>query len=319
MRVKEAKFLKTKRFVSFGWRNITLGLLSFGLSFQASAQEVFLSTERNGLDLPAPALELNGIRSDDRGISRTDVLSQALSERVKLNVVATKGLSQQFGDPRVGLTLENGLEFEFEAEDDFNNRWTSRFGSSVTRQDISTLGDLREIHLFHHRTYSLAKGWQGTLSEGLTMEFFAGVAQCRQMDDRRSRVLPFGGVRLTRDFGWGLLATGFSQGVDGGGALSGLYGSQLKRRFELHGSIPIVPGLSLNWECEVSFVRGIFEEEDLLRSAPVVVAGASLEYRLSPALKGSLGYAHRKLFSRPDRVHGPAGPMATATLTYQIF
>jgi hypothetical protein len=319
VRGKNSNQLKGKGFGLSLWRNptqiISVILLLIG---QASAQELTIWHEIEPTALNSGTAQATDIRSDDRGIRTTDTLSQMISEKTRVEVISVKSVSQEFGDQRVDQTVQRGVEIRFTAKDDRGDRWVTRLSSTNTRQDISQFGDRANPYLFEHRTYSLAHGWQTKLTDGLTLELFAGLAQCQQADRGRSRYRSVGGLRLHTDLGWARLAASLSQDVEGGGSLSSVYGSQLSRRAELHGSIPIVAGLSFRWDCGVSLVRGMFEEEEMVRHAPVVVASASLEFEISSMVRGSVGYTHRKMLGGRGN-HGVTGPMATAALTVQLF
>ncbi|MFH1263843.1 MAG: hypothetical protein V1495_10435 [Pseudomonadota bacterium] len=315
--------MKSQQPFSDNWRKVA-GFLQIVLLFllgagDALAQEVRLSREISPVRDNEATADPIAIRSDSRGFWTAEAESHFLTEGTRLDISATESLTRVFGDSRVNRTLESGLNVNLETRDQRNDVWSARFNSMLTQQDVTHLAFASDGHLFKQRTYSFGGGWRRMLTEGISLEFLAGFAQCHQADQKATRYLPFGGVTLTKEFGWGKVTADVSQVVEGGGSFSGLYGSQTRRQIGLNGAFALVKGLSLTWECGLAFVRGAFEEENLLRKAPMMVASALLEYELSPILRGEFGYTHRKLLGGPDRAHGYSGPMASATVTVRIF
>jgi hypothetical protein len=325
VRHQDTNKLKTKDFGRFGWRKSTHLFRLFatvciltGAGSEALAQELSLSRQLDSSDSLPRRMRVTAIQSDGRGIRTSETLSQVVYENARIYVVSVRSFSQGFGDRKVDQTVQRGVEIRIATKDDFANRWMTRLTSTNTRQDISQFGNVNSPYLFEHRTYSLSHGWQRKLAEGLTLELFAGVVQCQQADDGRSGLRSVGGLRFRSDLGRTRLMASLAQDVEGGGSFSSVYGSQLLRRVELEGTIPITAGVSVRLDCGVSMVSAAFREEEMVHQTPVVVASASLEFQFSTAVRGTVGYAHRKMLGG-DGFHGVTGPMATAALTVQLF
>lgn len=325
MKARMDKRLKHKRFCLRGKgshaHSFPVLAIICSIAFLTTNTDAQMLSLESGMNRAVSASDFSHqtkIESDDEGIRVTESFGRALSKKAKVSVRSLRSISQGFGSDLVDQTIQRGIEIRFDVKDRAANLWVTRIQSTNTQQDILRFSGLSNPYLFQHKTYQLAHGWQRELREGLAMELFAGVVQCQQADHGASRIQPVGGVRFFANVGRGYLVATLSQGVEGGGSFSSVYGSQLLRQADFAGSFPIVSGLSLQLDCEISLVRGMFEEDDLVRSAPVIVASASLKYQFSSAISGSVGYAHRRILGG-DGFHGTTGPMATAAFTAQLF
>jgi hypothetical protein len=259
------------------------------------------------------------IRSDERGIWTVDGLSLDISDRAKLSVMVADSIAKTFGEFHLARTLENGTDIHFEGRADSKNTWLTHFTASSSKQEIDRLSWTDQVNRYRNRAYSLSEGWRHQLSKGLTAEVFAGISQCNDVDQGKRAYLPFGGARLLKKFSWGEVSAVLYRGALGGGSLTSIYGTQQVKQFDLSGHVPLDNRISFNWNCGVAIANRMFGAKDVLQEAPLVSAGASIHYRIISKLWATVGYAHRKLMTKKVERNGAIGPIATASLTYNLF
>ncbi len=268
---------------------------------------------------PGLFLQSEGILSDSKGIRSVTSTSANIAQDLELDVAVSDSVFRGFGDDRVNRTVESGIELLLKREDHYHNSWLTRISSLLSRQDIDQFAREVTMDRLQHRTYSLSQGWRRQFAQGFSLELFAGVARCIQGNDSQARTFALGGIHLKKEFPFGDFSALLSHDVQGGGAYTGIYGSQLLKKVQVNGRIRLVRGVVVQFECGISVTHGAFEAQEMLRKAPVLSASASIEYQLASNLKGSVGYVHRTLIGATEAVHGFEGPMATAALSYNIF
>ena len=213
-----------------------------------------------------PADLVSRIEADRLGIRSTGTLKRALSERTTFAIEMSDAYPKRFGLDRLNHTLESHTELKFETDLATGGLWTVAARSSRTEQDIGLFGRRSEGLSYRYQAYSISNGWLGKLTENLSLEILAGLAQCRSADDGRSRLIPLGGVRLVRDFDWGEVVASVFQDAEGNGSVSGIYGSQSERRLSLEVRFALARGFTLSWDCGLLFAQVAFRTEGFMKN-----------------------------------------------------
>jgi hypothetical protein len=129
-------------------------------------------------------------------------------------------------------------------------------------------------------------------------------------------ILPLGGIRVSRRFGWGSLSALVGQDAEADSSVAGLYGSPLIRRLSLQGSVNLAQGFNLLLDCTVMRAQTAFESKGMLAQAPVISTGAGLEYAMGDNFTGSVRFSHRRIWESGGLSHGYTGPAGSLSIQY---
>lgn len=257
--------------------------------------------------------------ADEQGVRFVGELNHQLSESAQFHFSASDSAWRDFGAQQVDRAIESSMSFRLSVKDSGGTQWLTQIRSLSAHQDMDEfLPEEEDARRFEHQMYSISEGWQRNLMKGLSMEMFAGLAQCRYLDAGLSKFIPFGGVRLVRSLSWGELSASFGQGA-AGGASTGIYGSQTERRVDFGTKVDLVEGLSLLVSCGLLKADGMFAQEDLMRGAPMLLTRASLNYTIADGIKGSVGYSRRQLIKSTDLGSRAGGSSLLLALTVEKF
>ncbi len=259
----------------------------------------------------------SGVRSDPTGIWLDRNISVQLEERLHLFISRATSSGRKFGNYQMERTDESLFNFGLLAQFG-RDQLNLEIGSDLTQQDVRQFSGGGVLDRRLHRTYSLQAGWKREWRDGLDLFVRLGVARCMQKMGGESALVPLGGISLIQKLPWMEVGLSLDQDVLGGGASTGIYGSQVFRKISVAGNFPLYPFLTVLFDCSLSQADATFAEVGVLEEAPLLIASTSLEVQLGSSLKGNLGYTHRDFLGSVEEAHGASGHIFSAALTYYI-
>jgi len=291
----------TRKVIQAGLIAVVFALIS-DVSLAGDVQDMFSYQANSG------ASQTDFIRSNVEGLFEGQKISKKVSDQFSFEMVQLKTMHKEL-DTKHRNTLENMTSIDIS----FANHFFNRIQLGRTHQDIDTFNENLEMKIAQERMHSSAQGWRGVLGE-LDAETYLGLVQCSNAGEEK--YFPIFGLKIGKKFESNSeIELQIAQEMQGGGSYTGIYGNQMLRKAMVAGKIAIMKKMSFLWDAGIGVSQSTFNEE----VAGVATVSASFEYEIGHNVKGSIGYAHRKLVDMETGSTNAEGHMMSASLAIANF
>lgn len=265
-------------------------------------QDMFLYQANNG------ASQTDFIRSNVEGLFDGQKTQKRISDQFSFEMVQLKTMHKEL-DVRHRNTLENMTSIDLS----FAGQWFNRIQLSKTRQDVDTFNQASDYDVDQQRMYSTSQGWRGMIGN-MKAETHLGMVQCANSGEEK--YYPVYGFKINRTFEEtnSTIELNIAQEIQSG-SYTGIYGNQVFKKMSVMTRIPVLKKLFFIWDGGIGVSQSAFDRE----VAGVATMSASLEYEIGQNIKGTFGYAHRKLIDMETGSTNAEGHMMSASLAVANF
>ncbi|MEZ4704938.1 MAG: hypothetical protein R3A11_07105 [Bdellovibrionota bacterium] len=253
------------------------------------------------------------------GVSHQESALKRLSGRTALEISRSQIAQNAFAGNGFDRVAQSNVEIKFLARDYQQGLWVTHFSRSMNRLDMTAFNTSLGMDRHSHGTVSLSQSWKRILHNDLFVELSMGGAKCDDKFDRDSRLFLTYGAKVSRSFGDVKLSFNLAQQALGGGAETGVFGTQKIQKAQVSSTWDITKNLSLAVDCMVAKVASAFEENQNIADKSLIVASsAKIQYSINSNVKAALGYTHRTLLDS-NGAYGVQGSIVGASISYSLF